>query len=60
MKIWFVNSVNRVVESTEAARVTQDRFEQQLSIASQTKTALDERVKQLLKERDDLVVMVSI
>ena len=52
--------VNRVVENTEAGRVMQDSYEQQLSIASQTKKALDERVQHLLKERDDLIVLVSL
>ena len=45
----------RVVENTEAGRVVQDRYEQQLSVASQTKSALEERLQQLLQERDGLI-----
>ncbi len=49
---------SRVVENTEAGRVLQDRYEQQLSIASQTKSALEERLKELVQERDGLVSQV--
>lgn len=49
----------RVVENTEAGRILQDRYEQQLAAADVLKQSLEKRVGELEAERDGLVNKVS-
>jgi hypothetical protein len=49
----------RVVENTEAGRILQDRYEQQLAAADVLKQSLEKRVGELEAERDGLVNKVG-